>query len=235
NCLVLDFTDQGHSLDAVVNLSKAIPEARVDREKSEEQEDADQEGLHKENTIEISRECDQEFDILGGARFMWVDIGDGDWSLADDNGHEIVMSPKESGYVAVVYFADTSMSDIVQKPLTLDYCQGICEDFARKYMQLSMADTKAAWVRTGEEATERQRNYLIKKGAYREGISKAQASVEIRKIMGQQNKKNRAIASEQITERQKWFLNSYGISTNNMNRLEAIRKISELKQFSMCA
>jgi ATP-dependent helicase IRC3 len=229
NCLVLDFTDQGHNLDTVITLSNAIPEAIVEKEeKNQEAFDS----LEKIPTIEISRECDQDFDILGGARFMWVDVGSGEWSLLDDNRNEIVMQPKDNGYIATLHFADGSYRKVVEKPIPLDYCQGCCEDLARKFLRLNLADTKASWLNKGEEATEKQRNFLIKKGVYKDGMSKAQASVEIRKLIGQKNKKYRSLGSEPLTNNQRYFLKSHGIDTEGMSKLDAIRAISELKQLS---
>lgn len=89
NCFVLDFTDRGHNLDSVMTLS-SIPEAIQLKEEAEEIESKEIDRTRKINVIES---CDKEFDILGCARFIWIPLGDDEWSLLDDEKNEIVMVP----------------------------------------------------------------------------------------------------------------------------------------------
>ena len=69
NCLVLDFSDKSHSLDNIMSLSSAVPEATIFKEESEETE---REEVDKRPKIEVLEEIDREFDILGSVRFIWA-------------------------------------------------------------------------------------------------------------------------------------------------------------------
>ena len=100
DCLVLDFADEGHNLETTISFSKAIPE--VQEKKNQESQEEKGKRNHQ---LHITRNCDEEFDLIGTAKFIWVSIGDGEWSLEDDNRNEIIISPKETGYVAQVLWA----------------------------------------------------------------------------------------------------------------------------------
>lgn len=225
NCLVLDFTDKHHTLDGVMSLSNALPEAAIieDRSKIELEE------IDRSPKIEVLAECDREFDILGSTRFIWVQV-DEEWSLQDDDRNEIVMRPSYGGYIADLYSLDGSLSHIVSNPLPLEYCSGICEDFARRHLKIAFADTKASWMSTGSLPTQGQREYLEKKGRYTEEMTRGQASIEIRKIIASKNKQRRSMASEPITDKQKYFLKNCGVETINMSKFQAMKEIAKLKQ-----
>lgn len=61
-------------------------------------------------------------------------------------------------------------------------------------------------------------------------MSRAQASVEIRKIIALNNQQKRKLANEPLTEKQKYLLISNGIEIKNMNKLDAMIAISKLKR-----
>lgn len=224
NCLVLDFTDKHHTLDGIMSLSNALPEAAIieDRPKIELAD------IDRRPKIEVLSECDRIFDILGSTRFIWVQVDD-EWSLQDDDRNEIVMRPSCEGYIADLYSPDGSSSQIVGQPLPLEYCSGVCEDYARRHLKISFADMKAPWMSTDSLPTQGQRDYLEKKGVYVEGMTRGQASIEIRKIVAHKNKQKRAMASEPITDKQRYFLNGYDIDTSAMTKLQAIQAISKIK------
>jgi len=98
DCLILDFTDEEHNLETIASLAKTIPEAKHIGENQEAKEKEE-----RNHSIYIKRVCDEEFDILGSTRFIWIPISDGEWSLADDEGGEIVMTPQGAGHLATVY------------------------------------------------------------------------------------------------------------------------------------
>ena len=104
DCLVLDFSDRSHNLDNIVSLGYAIPEALTIKDEQERPEE--QEEIDKRSKIEVLEDVDREFDILGCARFIWIPIGDDEWSLYDDEKREIIIRPFESGYVAFLYSPD---------------------------------------------------------------------------------------------------------------------------------
>lgn len=226
DCLVLDFTDKSHNLDDLITLSTSIPEALQVREWEFESVERE---IDRTAKIEIFRESDEEFDILGCARFMWVPIGDDEWSLMDDERKEIVISPYGDGFIAKLYFNETERS-IVSRPLPLDYCSGVCEDYARRHLKIAFADMKAPWMNRSLVATQTQRDYLQKHDAYKEGMTKAEASLEIRRIVALKNKKRRQLEGEPLTAKQRFALRSRGINTRGMSKMRAIREISKIKQ-----
>ncbi len=229
NCLVLDFSDKNHNLDSIMSLNKTIPEAFLIKECGQEIE---REEIDRRSKIEVIEEIDKEFDILGATRFIWVQIGDGEWSLLDDEKREIIMSPSNDGYVATLYFPDGTHREIVTKPLPLEYCSGVCEDYARRHLKVAFADMSKPWMQGTAQPTQSQKEFLEKKGAYREGMKRGEASIEIRKIVSMKNKSRRLMASEPITTKQRYALKNYGIDPKNMNKFEAMVAISKIKQSS---
>jgi superfamily II DNA or RNA helicase len=227
NCLVIDFTDKGHNLDSVLSLSSALCDIPQMNQQDEEQtpEEIDHTPKHL-----ILDEKDERFDILGNARFCWVAIGNNEWSLLDDEKREIVMYPAESGYTATLYFPDGSSRQVVSSPLPFEYCSGVCEDFARRHLKIAFADMSAPWMNTVAQPTQGQRDYLEKQGAWRDGMNKAAASVEIRKLVALKNKQRRQLSDEPITDKQRYFLKSCGVETANMSKLQAMQAIAKLKQ-----
>ena len=224
NCLVLDFTDKHHTLDGLMSLSTALPDAFIieDKEKTEREE------IERNQKIQVLEECDRAFDILGCARFIWVQVGD-EWSLQDDNKHEIVMKPKDGGYVANLHYFKGLSKEIVSAPLPLEYCSGVCEDYARRYLRVSLANAGSEWMLSNRESTQGQRDLLERRGAYKKGMTMGEAAIEIRKIIATDNKRRREMSSEPPTEKQKYFLNYYGIDASPMSKLEATRAIYKIK------
>lgn len=229
NCLVLDFSDRGHSLDSCVSLSSTIPEAAFIQD-AQEGEQEEREPIDKTPKIECLAEVDRVFDILGAARFIWIPIGDNEWSLLDDEKREIIMKPTAEGYTALLYLPDGSTFHIVKTSLPLEYCSGVCEDYARRHLKIAFADMKAPWMNFQAQPTQGQRDFLQKQEAWKEGMSKAEASMAIRKIISLKNKQRRVYANEPITDKQRYFLNSCGVDTSNMSKLQAQHAIGKLKQ-----
>lgn len=137
DCLVLDFTDKGHSLDIVMSLSKTMPNTL----EIHESPTGEREKIEKTAKIEVIEECDTEFDLLGCAKFIWVPIGDNEWSLMDDDRNEIIMRSNENGYIADIYI-NGSKTSIVSNPIPIEYCSGVCEDYARRHLKIAFADLK---------------------------------------------------------------------------------------------
>jgi hypothetical protein len=211
-----------------MSLSAAIPEAAIIREEQEEEQD-EREEIDKRPKIECFNEIDKEFDILGARRFIWIAIGGNEWSLLDDEKNEIIITPEGSGYTATLHFADGARQRVTNTPLPLAYCSGICEDYARRHLKISFADMRAPWMSTDSAPTQSQRNYLEKKGAWKDDMTKSAASIEIRKIIASKNKQRRSMASEPITNKQGYFLQNHGIDTSAMTKLQAMQAISKIK------
>jgi superfamily II DNA or RNA helicase len=224
NCLVLDFTDKYHTIDSIMSLSSVLPEAaNIENGLRIEQEEID-----RNSKIEVLSECDHVFDILGSTRFIWVQVDD-EWSLQDDDKNEIVMRPSCGKYIADLYYLDGSTIQIVSNPLPLEYCSGVCEDYARRHLKIAFADINASWMSANSAPTQSQCEYLEKKGAYAVGMTRGQASIEIRKIIASKNKQRRLMASEPITVKQQHFLQNRGIDTLAMTKLQAMQAIYKIK------
>jgi len=226
NCLVLDFSDKYHNLDSVISLSQAIPNVEYIQKEGLERIPNE---IERQSKVEVLEECDKEFDVLGCARFIWIAIGDNEWSLIDDEKREIVMKPFLGGYTACLYLPDKTSQPIVKTPLPLEYCSGCCEDYARKHLKIAFADMNATWMNSASQPTQGQKEYLLKQNAFREGMNKADAALMIRKIIALKNKQRRLMSSEPITQRQRFALKCYGINPKNMSKLEAMNAISNYK------
>lgn len=222
DCLVLDFADEGHNLETVASLGRTIPKAQYAGEASEKEEKE-----KRAFSIQIKRICDEEFDILGTARFIWLPIGDDEWSLADDEGNEIVLFPKDGGYIAKAYWRSGRES-----PLPIEYCSGTCEDFARTHFKLNFASTESPWLSSEEPPTEGQRAFLEKKGVSTQGMTKAVASMKIREVIAKQRKQYRTMSNEPITTKQAYFLKERGVNPEGMSKLNAVRVIGKIKKES---
>lgn len=222
NCLVLDFTDQGYSIDKVATLHSAIPESI--HFPGSGYSEAPQRTTH----FEIIEESDKEFDILGTVHFSWVALEGNEWSLLDDAGEEIVISPKDYGFVSTLYSTDGSVIPLVKTPLPLDYCSGVCEDYARVHLKTTFADMSADWMKNPIPPSRNQVDYLISQKAYREGMTKAQASFEIRKIIAAKNRKRRNRVEEPATAKQVAYLKRLGGNPDNMSKDEASIEIARL-------
>lgn len=229
NCLVLDFSDRGHRLETAMSLSSAIPEALIVKE--EEGEKGDREEVDRAIKVDIYNSVDREFDILGACRFVWVALGGNEWSLLDDEKREIVMRSEGSGFTAILYYPDGSKKSVVSNPIPLEYCSGVCEDFARRNLKVGFCDLKeAAWMRADESPSPGQRAYLEDQKAWDESLTKGQASLKIREIITQKNKKRRALNEEPATMKQIFLLKSRGIDTKGLSKFQAMQAISKIKQ-----
>lgn len=227
NCLVLDFTDRNNTLDSVMSLSSAIPEAKQISE--DVQKEVDRE-LDTRPKIQVLKDVDNEFDILGATRFIWVDINDGEWSLQDDDKREIIMQPADGGYTAMLYYPDGSSKKIVNNPLPLEYAMGCAEDYARRHLKIKFVDLSKPWMCSTANPTQGQIDFLEKNGISCQSMNRGQASIEMRKIIAMKNKHRRQMADEPLTHKQKYFLKSAGVDTEGMSKLTAMREIAKLKQ-----
>lgn len=224
DCLVLDFTDKGHSLDSVMSLSKTMPNTL----EIHESPTGEREKIEKTAKIEVIEECDTEFDLLGCAKFIWVPIGDNEWSLMDDDRNEIIMRSNENGYIADIYI-NGSKTSIVSNPIPIEYCSGVCEDYARRHLKIAFADLKTPWMSKQSAPTKSQIEFLQKNNAFKNKMNKGEASIEIRKILALKNKQRRQMENEPITSKQMYALTQFGIDTKNMSKLQAMREITRIK------
>lgn len=226
NCLVLDFSDEGHSLKSVISLSKAIPEAHEVREIAKQPQTPEDGGRF----ITIRRELNEEFNLLGASttRLIWINV-EGSWSLLDDIQNEIVMTPKGSGFVATVYWKNGKESTLITQPLPLDYASGICEDFARKYFQLKFGALEMLRGASDTGPTPQQIECLKKAGIDAGNMNRAQASLKIRERITLQRMNQRKLQQEPLTDKQAFFLRHNGIACAGLSKMQGMKLISRLK------
>lgn len=239
DCLVIDFSDQGHNLNTVMTLRKTIPECAT--ELVDQEGDQQQEGLDKKpKNLAVTEIFDDLFDILGKQAFLWIDIGDNEYSLMDDHFHEIVLSPinnlcsrEDMRYTATLWHGCES-TPISEQPMPLPYAQGIAEDYARQHLAIKFCEaTHTVYNQDALLPTERQKNFLAKNGIAVAHLTRAQAAIAIRKVNAVNNKKFRAAhVTEQITDKQRYYLERHGVRTAGMSKAAAIKHIALLKQHS---
>ena len=188
DCLVLDFADDYHDLNSIMSLKKSVPQATVHEQKNVSTQ---KESKPLAGTI-VHEYCDECFDILGQTKFSWVLLGDNEFSLTDNFNNEILIEPKMNGYIAQLHTRD-EIIDIVKDPLPLDYCTGICEDYARHFLELSYANLNGTWLKNSRHdvATAKQLLFLKNHGIKFKNLSKASASLKIRRIIALKRKEYR--------------------------------------------
>lgn len=226
DCLVLDFTDRYHNLNTVINLHKAIPEAKY-IEDGEPRKIID-----RKPKVKTLRDVDRKFDILGAqTSFAWIDINDGEFSLTDDHNNEIVIRPRGKAYVAALFYKNGDKEDVVSESETFKQCIESCENFARCRLDIKYADLNGTWVEDfqKQKPTPTQIKILQDNGVSTYQMNKAQALLEIRTILALQHKKKRAHGNTP-TPAQKFYLERCGLPSDNLTKYEAFVMIQKIKQ-----
>lgn len=227
---VLDFSDIGHNLDSIMTLKKTVAEAPefVDNEAVGPKKKPVQE-INNAPVVEFYNE---EFDLLGKQRFCWVDIGDSEFSLSDDEHNEIVIHRVKGGYVGELYKADGIHEQIISRPLPFNYCRGCAEDYARRYLSIKFANLNNIWMKNLQKypPTTSQLEFLKKHQVAVEGLDKLRAMYEIRRIIALQHKAKRNNIVEPITDKQRFYLVRNGVNVEGLTKIDAMKKISILKQ-----
>ncbi|MFA5306770.1 MAG: DEAD/DEAH box helicase [Candidatus Babeliales bacterium] len=237
DCLVLDFTDMGHVLKNALSLATAIPEAQIVHEEQEDQEKAPQERRPTPNyTLELPRS--HQWDILGGdtTRLVWVPINDGQYSLADDNKDEIIVSPINGGFIAEFYQPEGLRTTLIQNAVSFEACIRWCEDFATSYLSVRFATRNLPSGVQDQLPTDKQIQLLELNNIPLDGLNRAQASTVIRRIIALQNQTRRCHDSQEladplspITPQQRLFLTQQGVAASGWTQEQAHAIISRLK------
>jgi superfamily II DNA or RNA helicase len=233
DCLVLDFTDEYNNLNTIISLNKAIPEAKyIDADKPK----VERPKLDRTLRISTLEDVDHTFDILGAhvrtaLNFIWTDIGDDEFSLADDSNNEIVIQPQDNGFIATVFYKNGDIEKIITKPEIIENCVQICEKFARKNLKVTYADLKNPWLEAAshQPPTQPQIQVLEENKCLKHWMTKADALIKIRKIMARQHKQRRQYGNH-ITPKQKLILERSGFKVDNISKQEAFALIAKLKQ-----
>lgn len=227
NCLVLDFTDQFHTLDGIMTLSKTIPES------IELQEEMPTKSMilgNRQSHLGISPEIDKQFDLLCKSNYIWIDIGNNEWSLEDDNHNEIVIKQLGDTFAADLYITTGKIKPIINYALSLEHAMRLCEDYARQHLSLKFAEANAPWMNEMAPISPGQIMFLKKQGIVSGARTKSEASMLIRKTIALNRKRKRLATIESITDKQKAFLERRGITIGDMNKEQAIKAISHLVQ-----
>ena len=228
DCLVIDFADEVHDLNSIMTLQKSLPELPKIEDDEEQQL---KEKLSKPTNVPVFEVYDAAFNILGRSAFIWVDIGDGEYSLMDDDHKEIILEPVGDGNYTATLWNKSESLHIFEQALPLEYARTICEDYARQHLKIKYCESHTWLHNVGSlPPTEGQIKILAKHGISAKDMNKAQASIAIRKALALHNKQLRKYAGEPMTAKQKFYLESKGVKTAGMNKTEAIKMIALLKQ-----
>ena len=105
--------------------------------------------------------------------------------------NQLVVHPISDGYLAQLFYKGGATREIVSRPMPLDYCVGVCEDFAREHLDMSYDDINAPWIHREEPPTAGQINLLKQKGLDGKVQTRAQAAIAIRTVIAIDRNKNR--------------------------------------------
>lgn len=229
DCFVLDFLDTYHNLNAIALLQSTIPTSAMRIDEQEKTLNVGQ-NKHADENIAVKQHSDVALDILGKSRFTWIDIGEGEYSLNDDMNNEIVIRPQDDGYVADLYHNGIYVP-LVADPIPLDYCTGVCEDYARRNLKISYADTHGEWLASSRNKppTIGQIEKLREFGINANDLDKAQAALEIRTQIALKKKMRRNIDKEPMTHKQRYFLLKSGIN-QDLSKAQASYMITQIKK-----
>lgn len=228
DCLILDVTDQYHNLNTVISLNKAIPEAKyIDIEKPK----IERVKVDRTPRINTLKNIDREFDVLGiPTNFLWIDIGDDERSLTDDDRNEIVIRPTDSGYIADL-LRDGKIISLCANQLPLKDCIKTCEDYARNNLKITYAALNGSWLANARKLkpSEKQIEILRQYSITTHWMSKAEAFIKIQTIFARSAKEKR-IHGNMLSDAQKFYLEDHGLPTDNLTRHDAFVMIQKIKQ-----
>lgn len=183
DCLVLDFTDKHHNLNTIISLQAIMPQAPVILDESAITKTAPNLSS-KKPTIKSDLSIDREFNILAMPKFIWLSVED-EYSLSSDYGSEIIICKKNDFFVAYLFDENAESQLLVEKQPTLKACKDLCEEFAQSHLMMNYADMNSLWYIQNScvKASFNQIKFLQQNNAYKNSLSKASASTQIRKII----------------------------------------------------
>lgn len=161
---------------------------------------------------------EEKFDLFARSRYSWLAVGS-NYKLSLLNGVALWCRHLDEGYSPVIVSAPGSMKELTEGLLPLDYCMGVCEDYARKLDGAKYALKTAEW--RNYPATDRQIDTLRKNGVYfRPGISRGEACDLLGSIM-----------NTGATDKQLWFIRRYRLhdSPELLTKSEASKLIKDYK------
>ncbi len=160
----------------------------------------------------------ENIDVLGRSRYTWQPRGA--HYVLSLIGSLLYCQSVEGGYVPLVSNSFGMLAKLSDDVLPLDYCMGVCEDYARSVGADRYAQKDAEW--RSDLATEKQRNALLRMGlTFRPSITKGEAAELMSEVM-----------SAGATEKQIWFIKHYGLHSapELLTKNEAHRIIKDYKE-----
>ena len=218
DCLLIDFVDIAKRHDLCKAGTLAGRDIKLRGKSLLEFLDEEERGQYEERVREHKYRAPtyENIDVLGRSRYTWQKRGE-HYALSLVNGM-LYCQKVEGGYRPILsqYGVLTQLADDV---LPLDYCTGVCEDYARQAGADKYAVKDADW--RNDFATEKQKKLLRDKGMYvKAGLTKGEAA----DLLGQ-------IIPAGATEKQLWYIRHYGLHSNPelLTKKEACELISQYK------
>ncbi len=219
DCLLIDFVDlaKKHDLCGVgtlvgrekLHLGKETLLDALEREEREE----------KIRLNEFHSPTYEHIDVLGRSRFAWMSRN-GHYSLSLVNNQALFCRQVEGGYEPVLVSESEGTKWLSDDVLPLDYCMGVCEDYARQEYANGYMMRDAQW--RSEMATPKQLQTLLRMGIkYWPSITKGEAA----ELLGQ-------ALNVGATEKQIWYIKAHKLheAPELLTKKQAIQIISEYKQ-----
>lgn len=216
DCLLVDFVDiaKKHELCSVGILArKPVKESWNGESFLEEIESRESEEYQRG---EMQEPEEEEFSVFNRSAYAWQSRG-GHYVLSLMNDTGLWCRCVEGGYSPVKVTAG-EMTELSDSILPLDYCMGVCEDYARS-LNAKYALKDADW--RFQPATEKQKNALRNMGvSFPEEISKGEAAEIMSRVM-----------NAGATEKQIWYIRHYGLhdSPELLSKREAMKIIGDFK------
>lgn len=225
DCLVLQFSDDYFDINSIVTTKTIMPELDefIDiADKTINKKEARRKKLIEHEEIIL----DSEIELLKKTKYLWVDVGEGEWSLASNDCDEIILKPKDNGYIASIYFKNGEERNIIEQPLPFCYAIGSCEDLVNGDLSFSFAVKHNAL--SSQRATDTQIRFLSQHGVSTLYMDKEAASFAIRTIVAHKNKRRRLLGYEQITDGQSRYLKSLNFETSGLTKDSASKLIQQI-------
>ena len=162
----------------------------------------------------------EEFDVFNRSNYVWEKFGS-HYKLSFFGDSALWCKSLDEGYSPVIVSSSGSVTSLTDGLLPLDYCMGVCEDYARKLDGAKYALKSAEW--RNDPATEKQLRVLRKNGiGYHEGISKGEAAELLKPVF-----------SAGATAKQIYFISRYRLhdSPELLTKQEAGKIISQYKKY----
>ena len=172
DCLLIDFVDlaKRHELCGAGTLA-GKKKLHLNKDftllETLEREEKYRENQFREPTYE-------HIDVFGRSRYAWVSRN-GHYALNLVNSQALFCRQVEGGYEPVFVSEHGGAVKLSDDVLPLDYCMGVCEDYARSLDTNGYTMRDALW--RSDEPTEKQIKALIAMGIpYKAGITKGEAA-----------------------------------------------------------